>query len=210
MNSFEWKLANITLLKRGNVSDLLSMMVIRASRDVDDIEISGHGRAKMSINPDFADKHCDTAEKLYMCVVSEMYRFRMCYKKRNNTGIRHAKRRLPGLHCLCRSKRSIRPDSKRIRIDNSSPTTGRSGASLFSFAASRSCICRNNSGHGDGKYVALPRAPRRCRAMCTSVSSARSLRYFFSRVKQIIEVKHVLAQIISITVTRFVYNIRGA
>ena len=46
--------------------------------------------------------------------------------------------------------------------------------------------------------------------MCTSVSSARSLRYFFSRVKQIIEVKHVLAQIISITVTRFVYNIRGA
>ena len=46
--------------------------------------------------------------------------------------------------------------------------------------------------------------------MLTVWSYGLCARYFASSVKQIIEVKNVLAQIISMTATRFVYNIRGA
>ena len=45
--------------------------------------------------------------------------------------------------------------------------------------------------------------------MCTFSSNARSPRYFFSKLKQIIDVKHVLAQIISITVTSSLYKTAG-
>ncbi len=66
----------------------------------------------------------------------------------------------------------------------------------------------NMDCQGMGKVVAFPLAPTRCRCMCTLVWNR--LPYFTSKEKQIMEVMHGLAQIISMTVIFSGYSSRGA
>ena len=84
---------------------------------------------------------------------------------------------------------------------NSAPVQGRSGDFSLLSSASKRMSSESNDDHGNGKDVALPLAPIRCRAMCTSVSKTLSDRCFQSRVQQIMEVMQTLAHTISTTVT---------
>ena len=78
MNDLEFRLAEISMPRRGNIAEILNYISIRLDDSIEDIHIPPKKRPVVYINPTFAERYCKTNEHLFMLVISECYRLRLC------------------------------------------------------------------------------------------------------------------------------------
>lgn len=105
----------------------------------------------------------------------------------------------------------------RATFASSVPTRGNCSGCPWVSSCRWSCKARNKSSRGNGNVSALPRAPKRCRAMCalalSGSASWASCRTLFSyRASMTMQTKVVMqgqAQMASMTVTRCSTRLRG-
>ena len=78
MKDIAYRLADISMPRRGNIEGILHAASFSLSSDIEDIAIPVQSRLHIQVNPDFIEAHCQLDEQLFMFIMSEVYRFRIC------------------------------------------------------------------------------------------------------------------------------------
>jgi len=85
MKDIAYRLADISMPRRGNIESILHAASFSLSSDIKDIAIPVQSRLQILVNPDFVEAHCQLDEQLFMFIMSEVYRFRICQTQKFHT-----------------------------------------------------------------------------------------------------------------------------
>ena len=78
MNELEYRLCNISMPIRAGMADMITLFSLKENPDIEDIWIPPQKRPVIYVNPTFVGRYCKTDEHLFIFVLSEVYRLRLC------------------------------------------------------------------------------------------------------------------------------------
>ena len=78
MNELEYRLCNVSMPIRAGMADMITLFSLQEDPDIEDIYIPPNKRPIIYVNPIFIGRYCKTDEHLFIFVLSEVYRLRLC------------------------------------------------------------------------------------------------------------------------------------
>ena len=78
MNELEYRLCNVSMPIRTGMADMITLFSLQEDSDIEDIYIPPQKRPVIYVHPTFVDRYCKTDEHLFVFVLSEVYRLRLC------------------------------------------------------------------------------------------------------------------------------------
>ena len=78
MNELEYRLCNVSMPIRAGMADMITLFSLQEDSNIENIYIPPQKRPVVYVNPTFIERCCKTDEHLFIFVLSEVYRLRLC------------------------------------------------------------------------------------------------------------------------------------